>query len=45
MDGNAPQQFHDSLSGVYELAPEQREKTEEKTKAECIAEWQSDLAC
>ena len=32
MDGNAPQQFHDSLSEVYEFAPEQREKKKKRPR-------------
>ena len=42
LNGNAPQQLCDYYSGDHGLAPEQREK-EEKTKTECISEWQSDL--
>ena len=40
--GNASQQLFDYYSGVYESAPEQRER-EEMAKAKCLAEWQSDL--
>ena len=41
-NGDASQQLSDYYSGVYELAPEQREK-EETSKAKCIEEWKSDL--
>ena len=41
-NGDASKQLFDYYSGVYELAPEQREK-EETAKTKCVAEWQSDL--
>ena len=40
--GDASKQLFDYYSGVYELAPEHREK-EETTKAKCVAEWRRDF--
>ena len=41
-NGDASKRLFDFYSGVYELAPGQRE-TEETIKAQCVVDWRQDL--